>query len=160
MQPGAAPARAFESLESSIRGQVIRPGDPAYDSARQIHNGMIDRRPDAIIRCSGAADVMQTVRFARDHGIAVAVRGGGHSVPGFSVCDGGLLIDLSAANSVRVDRARQAARAAGGATWGDFDHETVAHGLACTGGVMRTTGIGGLTLAGGHGLLMRKFGLA
>jgi FAD/FMN-containing dehydrogenase len=121
---------------------------------------MIDRRPDAIIRCSGAADVMRTVRFARERGIAVAVRGGGHSVPGFSVCDGGLLIDLSAANSVRVDRARQTARAAGGATWGDFDHETVAHGLACTGGVMRTTGIGGLTLAGGHGLLMRKFGLA
>jgi FAD/FMN-containing dehydrogenase len=160
MQPAAAPARGIESLASFVRGQVIRPEDPTYETARRIHNGMIDRRPSAIVRCTGAADVMQCVRFARDTGIATAVRGGGHSVPGFSVCDGGLLIDLSAARSVRVDRARQTARADGGATWGDFDHETGAYGLGSTGGVMRTTGIGGLTLAGGHGLLMRKFGLA
>jgi FAD/FMN-containing dehydrogenase len=121
---------------------------------------MIDRRPAAIVRCSGPADVLHCVRVARESGLTVSVRGGGHSVPGFAVCDGGLMIDLSAANGVHVDRTHRRARAAGGATWGDFDHETQAFGLATTGGVMRATGIGGLTLAGGHGLLMRKHGLA
>jgi FAD/FMN-containing dehydrogenase len=160
MQSAAASARAFESLASSVRGQVIRPEDPPYNEVRKIHNGMIDRKPALIVRCTGAADVLQCVRRARESGMEVSVRSGGHSVVGFGVCDGGLMIDLSTMNGVRVDAARRTARAQAGATWGDFDHETHAYGLATTGGVMRTTGIAGLTLAGGHGLLMRKYGLA
>ena len=160
MQPAVAAASAVDALKASVRGQVVLPEDPGYDDVRKIHNGMIDRRPAAIVRCTGTADVLACVRIARERGMPVSVRGGGHSVPGFCLCDGGLMIDLSAANAVRVDAARRTARAQGGATWGDFDHETAAHGLATTGGLMRTTGIGGLTLAGGHGLLMRKYGLA
>jgi FAD/FMN-containing dehydrogenase len=160
MQPAAAPSRAIETLLASVRGQIVRPEDPSYDDVRRIHNGMIDRKPGLIVRCTGAADVQQCVRVAREHGLLVSIRGGGHSVPGFAVCEGGMMIDLSTAKGVRVDGERRTARAQGGATWGDFDHETHAYGLATTGGVMGTTGIAGLTLAGGHGLLMRKYGLA
>jgi FAD/FMN-containing dehydrogenase len=144
----------------SVRGQIVLPEDPAYNETRKIHNGMIDHKPAIIARCTGAADVLQCVRIAREHGLLVSIRGGGHSLVGFSVCDGGLMIDLSAATGVRVDPAARTARAQGGATWGDFDHETHAYDLATTGGIMRTTGIAGLTLAGGQGLLMRKYGLA
>jgi FAD/FMN-containing dehydrogenase len=130
------------------------------DSARSIHNGMIDRHPALIVRCAGVADVLAAVTCARTHNLVVAVRGGGHGVPGFAVCDGGVMIDLSRMNSVRVDPVARTARAEGGGTWGDFDHETQAFDLATTGGIARPTGIAGLTLGGGHGYLMRTYGLA
>jgi FAD/FMN-containing dehydrogenase len=143
-----------------LRWQVIRPADPGYDTARTLFNAMIDRRPALIARCMGIADVIAAVRFARDHGLRVAVRGGGHNVAGTAQCDGGLVIDLSAMRAVRVDPARRTARAEGGATWRDFDHETQAFGLATTGGTISTTGIAGLTLGGGFGHLSRRHGLA
>jgi FAD/FMN-containing dehydrogenase len=151
---------AVQDFTASLRGEVLRPTDDGYDEARTIHNGMIDSRPTLIARCAGVADVMSSVRFARDQQLLVSVRCGGHSVPGFCVCDGGLMIDLSRMRGVRVDAARQTVRAEGGVTWGDFDHETQAFGLATTGGIARPTGIAGLTLGGGHGFLMRKYGLA
>ena len=149
-----------QDFTASLRGDVLRPTDDGYDETRKIHNGMIDRRPTLIARCAGVADVIASVRFARDQQLLVSVRSGGHSLPGFSVSDGGLMIDLSRMRGVRVDAARQTARADGGVTWGDFDHETQAFGLATTGGLVRPTGIAGLTLGGGHGFLMRKYGLA
>ena len=151
---------AIETFEASLRGELLRAGTAVYEDARQIHNGMIDRRPALIVRCAGASDVIHAVHFARDNHLLVSVRGGGHGVPGFAVCDGGLMIDLSRMKSIRVDPIRRTARAEGGVTWGEFDHETQAFGLATTGGVARPTGIAGLTLAGGHGFLMRKHGLA
>jgi FAD/FMN-containing dehydrogenase len=156
----ALPAAAVEEFKKSLRGQLIAPGDDGYEGVRKIHNGMIDRHPALIVRCAGVADVITAVHFARDHHLLVAVRGGGHGVPGFAVCDGGLMVDLSGMQSVRVDPARQTARAEGGVTWGAFDHETQAFGLATPGGVARPTGIAGLTLGGGHGFLMRSYGLA
>jgi FAD/FMN-containing dehydrogenase len=153
-------ASTLEALHASLRGELLRPGDAGYDDARKIHNGMIDRHPALIVRCAGAADVINAVNFARENHLLVAVRGGGHNVAGFAVCEGGLMIDLSRMRSVWVDPVRQTARAEGGATWGDFDHETEAFGLATTSGSARPTGIGGLTLGGGHGHLMRRFGLA
>jgi FAD/FMN-containing dehydrogenase len=153
-------ATAIEQLKGRLRGDLLCPGDEHYDSARTIHNGMIDRRPALIVRCVGVADVMAAVTFARSNNLVVAVRGGGHGVPGFAVCDGGLMIDLTRMKAVRVDPVGRTARAEGGATWGDFDHETQAFGLATTGGIARPTGIAGLTLGGGHGYLMRTHGLA
>jgi hypothetical protein len=153
-------ATAIEQLKGRLRGDLLCPGDDHYDSARTIHNGMIDRRPALIVRCAGVADVLEAVTFARSHHLIVAVRGGGHGVPGFAVCDGGLMIDLTRMKAVRVDPVGRTARAEGGATWGDFDHETQAFGLATTGGIARPTGIAGLTLGGGHGYLMRTHGLA
>src|SRR5215207_1056159 len=150
----------IDEFAARLRGDLLRPTDEGYDAARTIHNGMIDRRPTLIARCAGVADVITSVQFARDQQLLISVRSGGHSLPGFSVCDGGLMIDLSRMRGVRVDPARQTARAEAGATWGDFDHETQAFGLATTGGVARPTGIAGLTLGGGHGHLMRKHGLA
>ena len=150
----------IQDFRVRLRGDLLRPVDDGYDAARKIHNGMFDRRPALIARCAGAADVIASVQFARDHQLLVSVRGGGHNIVGFALCDGGLMIDLSRMKSVRVDPVRQTARAEGGATWGDFDHETQALGLATTGGIARPTGIAGLTLGGGHGFLMRQFGLA
>ena len=146
-------------LEQGLRGQLVRPGDDGYDEARAIWNGAHDRRPALIVRCAGVADVMRAVDFARSENLLVAVRGGGHSLPGFSTCDGGVVIDLSAMTGVRVDPARRTAVAEGGCTWADFDHETQAFGLAVTGGLVSTTGIAGFTLGGGIGWLMRKVGL-
>jgi FAD/FMN-containing dehydrogenase len=140
---------AVQDFTASLRGGVLRPTDEGYDEARTIHNGMIDRRPTLIARCARVADVMTSVRFARDQQLLVSVRCGGHNVAGFSVCDGGLMIDLSPMRGVRVDAKRQTVRAEGGVTWGDFDHETQAFGLATTGGIARPTGIAGLTLGGG-----------
>src|ERR671932_569127 len=151
---------AVQDFAASLRGAVLRPTDEGYGEARKIHNGMIDRRPTLIARCAGVADVMASVRFARDQQLLVSVRCGGHSVPGFCVCDGGLMIDLSPMRGVRVDAARRTVRAEGGVTWGDFDHETQAFGLATTGGVARPTRIPGLTPGGGHGFLMPKYRLA
>jgi FAD/FMN-containing dehydrogenase len=149
-----------QDFAAGLRGEVLRPDDEGYDETRKIHNGMIDRRPTLIARCAGVADVIASVQFAREQHLLVSVRCGGHSVPGFSVSDGGLMIDLSPMRGVRVDAARRTVRVEGGVTWGDFDHETQAFGLATTGGVARPTGIAGLTLGGGHGFLMRKYGLA
>lgn len=149
----------LEELKQSLRGQLVRPGDEGYDGARAIWNAAHDKRPALIARCSGPADVMRAVEFARSQNLVVAVRGGGHSTPGFSTCEGGLVIDLSRMRGVRVDPDRGTVRAEGGATWGDVDHETQAFGLATTGGMVSTTGIGGFTLGGGIGWLMRKHGL-
>jgi FAD/FMN-containing dehydrogenase len=153
-------ATAIEQFKGQLRGEMLCPGDTHYDNTRTIHNGMIDRRPALIVRCAGVADVITAVNFARSNNLIVAVRGGGHGVPGFAVCDGGLMIDLSRMQAVRVDPVSRTARAEGGCTWGDFDHETQAFGLATTGGIARPTGIAGLTLGGGHGYLMRTYGLA
>src|SRR4051812_21044595 len=149
-----------QELEQGLRGRLIRPGDDDYDEARAIWNGAHDRRPALIVRCAGVADVMRAVDFARSESIPVAVRGGGHSIPGFSTCDGGVVIDLSAMKTVKVDPVSRTATAEGGATWADFDHETQAFGLAVTGGLVSSTGVAGFTLGGGIGWLMRKAGLA
>ena len=153
-------APVVEALEEQLRGQLLRPGDDAYDSARKVWNGMIDRRPALIARCAGVEDITACVDFARDHDLLIAVRGGGHNVAGSAVCDGGLVVDLSSMRSVQVDPKTRTARAASGATWGDFDRETQAFGLATTGGFVSSTGIAGLTLGGGLGWLMCNFGLS
>ena len=151
---------ALEKLKTAMRGPVLCPGDTGYDSVRVIPNAMIDRRPTVIARCVGAADVVASVRFAREKDMVVAVRGGGHSVAGKSVCDGGLMIDLSLMKGIRIDPARRSARAETGMTLGDFDRETQAFGLATTLGVVSKTGIAGLTLGGGWGHMHAKYGLA
>ena len=149
-----------DALRAQLAGSVLSPSDAAYDEARRVHNGLIDRRPALVARCSGTADVQAAVRFARERGLEIAVRGGGHNVAGNAVCDGGLMIDLSAMRGVHVDARARRARAQGGATWGDYNRETQLHGLASTGGVVSTTGVGGLTLGGGLGWLMGKHGMA
>lgn len=146
-------------LQAAIRGQVIRPGDDEYDDARTVWNAAHDKRPALIIRCTGTADVIAAVTFARSQGLLVAIRGGAHSIAGFSTCDGGVVIDLSPMNAVTVDPVRRRAIAQGGATWADFDHETQAFGLAVTGGLVSSTGLGGFTLGGGIGWLLRRHGL-
>jgi FAD/FMN-containing dehydrogenase len=147
-------------LAATVRGSVIKPDDPRYDEARSVYNAMHDRRPAAVVRCADAADVIAAVRVAGDQGLDLAVRGGGHSVPGFGTCDDGLVIDLSPMRNVHVDPAKRTARAGGGATWGDMDHATHAFGLATTGGIISTTGVAGLTLGGGIGHLSRGCGLS
>jgi hypothetical protein len=148
-----------EAFKAGLRGELLLPTDPGYETARHVWNGMIDRRPGLIARCTGAADVLVAVTFAREHGVVVSIRGGGHNVSGRAVCDGGLMIDLSPMKSVRVDPARRTARAEAGVLWGEFDHETQAFGLATPGGSVATTGIAGLTLGGGQGWLNGKYGL-
>ncbi len=150
----------FGALRPTLRGRLLLPADDDYDTARAVHNGMIDRRPAAIVRCAGIADIKRAVAFAREHALPLSVRGGAHGVPGFAVCESGVMLDLSMLTSVTVDPQRRTARAEGGTNWGQFDHETQAFGLATTGGLVRTTGVAGLTLSGGHGFLMRKHGLA
>jgi FAD/FMN-containing dehydrogenase len=151
---------AVQAFADNLRGPLLRPADSGYDEARKVWNGMIDRRPALIARCAGVADVMTAVRFARTHGLLVSVRGGGHNITGNAVCEGGLMIDLSPMKSVRVDQAKRVARAEAGLTWGEYNRETQAFGLASTGGVVSTTGIAGLTLGGGLGWLMGKHGLS
>jgi FAD/FMN-containing dehydrogenase len=148
-----------QELRESILGEVIAPADPSYDEARAVWNAMIDRRPALIIRCAGVADVIAAVQFARSQELEIAVRGGGHSLPGFSTSDGGIVIDLSAMKGIRVDPDAERVVAQGGVTWRELDHETQAFGLALTGGLISSTGIAGFTLGGGIGWLMRKYGL-
>src|SRR5215212_680772 len=147
-------------LAAELRGSVVRPGDADYDAARALWNAAHDRRPEIIVRCAGPADVVAALRFARSEKLEVAVRGGGHSIAGFSGVDGGLVIDLSAMRGVRVDAGARRAYVQGGCVWRDVDVETQVHGLATTGGLVSTTGVGGFTLGGGIGWLMRKHGLA
>ncbi len=149
-----------QQLKASLRGELLLPGDARYDETRKVWNGMIDNRPALIARCAGAADVIDAVKFARDHNLLVSVRCGGHNIAGKSVCDGGLMIDLSGMRSIHIDPAKQTARVAGGALLGDLDREAQAFGLATTAGVVTHTGVGGLTLGGGVGRLARKYGLA
>ncbi len=147
-------------LRGHLRGELVEPSDDGYDAARAVHNGMVDRHPAAIARCADAADVIAAVDFARERGLLVSVRGGGHNVNGFAVNDGGLVIDLSGMRGIWVDPERRSARAEGGATWGDLDHAAHGFGLATTGGVVSTTGVAGLTLGGGIGHLSRAHGLS
>ena len=148
-----------EAFRSQLRGVLLTPGDGGYDEARRIWNAMIDRRPALIARCAGVADVMRSVAFARERGLPLAVRGGGHNIAGNAVCDGGLMIDLSRMRSVWIDSGGGRARVEGGATLVDLDHEAQAFGLATPLGINSTTGVAGLTLGGGFGWLSRKFGL-
>jgi len=143
-----------------MAGVILLPADAAYEETRRVHNGLIDKRPAVVARCHGTADVQAAVRFAREHGLEISVRGGGHNVAGNAVSDGGLMIDLSAMRAVHVDPRARRARAQGGSTWGDYNRQTQLYGLASTGGVVSTTGIGGLTLGGGLGWLMGKHGMA
>jgi len=145
---------------ANLRGALLRPEDNGYEQARKVWNGMIDRHPALIARCAGVADVIAAVRFAREHGLLVSVKGGGHNITGNAVCEGGLMIDLSPMKSVRVDPVKRRARAEAGLTWGEYNRETQAFGLASTGGVVSTTGIAGLTLGGGLGWLGAKHGLS
>ncbi len=150
---------AIGAFGERLRGQLLRPEDAGYDPARQVWNAMIDRRPALIARCAGASDVLAAVAFAREHGLPLAVRGGGHGVAGKAVCDDGLMIDLSPMKGIRVDPVARTARAEPGVLWEEFDQEAHAFGLATVGGVVGTTGIAGLTLGGGQGWLTGKHGL-
>ena len=149
-----------DELREQVRGEVVTQGDDGYEEARKVYNAMIDKRPSAVVRSRNAGDVMAAVRFARDNELDLSIRGGGHSVPGFGTNDDGVVIDLSSMRGVRVDPKTKTARSEGGATWGDFNHATHALGLATTGGIISTTGVGGLTLGGGIGYLARGFGLS
>ena len=150
-----------QDLRETVRGQVFTPGDDGYAEACRVWNGEHDdRRPAIVVRCTGSADVIAAVGFARSNHLAIAVRGGGHSLAGFSTCDDGIVIDLSPMSGVRVDPVARRATVGGGAVWADVDHETQAHGLATTGGLVSTTGVAGFTLGGGIGWTMRKYGLA
>lgn len=149
----------LEPLRAQFSGQLLEEESPGYEDARRVHNGMIDRRPALIARCEGAADIIDAVRFGVANGLEISVRGGGHNVAGSAVCEGGLMIDLAPMKGVTVDPARRTAIAQPGVTWGLFNRETQLHGLATTGGVVSSTGVSGLTLGGGIGWLMGKYGL-
>jgi hypothetical protein len=150
---------AVDELQASFRGELVGPGDGGYDEHRKVWNGSIDRHPGLIARCAGVADVRHAVRFAREHGLVVAVRGGGHSFPGLSVCDDGMLIDLAPMKGIRVDPEAGTARAQAGVLLGELDRETQSFGLAVPAGIVTHTGLAGLTLGGGIGWIMRKYGL-
>ena len=153
-------ADSIAELRKQFTGQIVQPNDRSYDEVRKVHNGLIDKRPAIIARCLGPADIVDAVRMAREQQLEVAVRGGGHNVAGRSAVDGGMMIDLSPMQGIHVDPSARVARAQGGLTWNLFNRETQLHGLATTGGVISTTGIGGLTLGGGLGWLMGKHALA
>ena len=149
-----------QELRESVEGEVVAPSDPGYAEACKVWNGAHDRRPALVVRCAAAGDVATAVGFARSNDLEIAVRGGGHSIAGFSTCDNGIVIDLSQMNEVHVDPATRRATVGGGAVWADVDNETQPHGLATTGGLVSSTGVAGFTLGGGIGWTMRKFGLA
>ncbi|MEU8752694.1 FAD-binding oxidoreductase [Streptomyces chartreusis] len=152
--------RLLGRLRGAVRGTVVEPGDPAYDEARKVYNAMHDRRPAIIVRAVDTGDVMATVDFAREQGVPLAVRGGSHSVPGYGTCDGGVVLDLGLMRGIRVDPDTRTAWVEGGCTWADVNHATHAFALATTGGIVSTTGVGGLTTGGGLGHLARRCGLA
>jgi len=156
----AAAASGFDDLAGILRGELILPGHDAYDESRKVWNGMIDKHPAAIARCTGAADVMDVVKYARDNNIPVSVRGGGHNVAGKALKDGAITIDLAGMHGIWVDPAKKRARVQGGAIWAALDRETLAFNLVTNGGTVSTTGVGGLTLGGGLGWIMRKHGLS
>jgi FAD/FMN-containing dehydrogenase len=160
MKPSSSLQEAVSTLGGAFAGQLLQPGDNGYDDSRRVHNGLIDKRPAVIARCRGVADVVDAIGLARKLGLEVAVRGGGHNVAGRATIDGGLMVDLSLMRGIHVDAIRRTVRAEGGATWADLNRETQLHGLAVTGGVVSTTGVAGLTLGGGLGWLMSKYGLA
>ncbi len=153
-------ADQLAALRDAFSGQLLEAADDGFELARQVHNGLIDRRPALIARCRNTADIVDAVRFAQDAGLEICVRGGGHNVAGRAVVDGAFMIDLSPMKGIRVDPDARTARAQGGVVWRELNRETAAHGLAVTGGVISTTGIAGLTLGGGLGWLMAKYGLA
>ncbi|MDQ3058436.1 MAG: FAD-binding oxidoreductase [Pseudomonadota bacterium] len=152
-------AEQITALKQGVQGAVILADDPSYDSARQVWNAMIDKHPAAIVRCASVHDVVHAVNFARSHGLALAVRGGGHNIAGSAVCEGGLVIDLSQMRAVQVDAGARRASVQGGATLADFDAAAQAHGLAVPLGINSTTGVAGLTLGGGFGWLSRQYGM-
>ena len=149
-----------ERLRGAVHGEVIEPGDPGYDEARRVYNAMHDRRPAVIVRAADVGDVIAAVDLAREEDLPLAVRGGSHAVAGYGTCDGGVVLDLGRMRGIRVDPAARTARAEGGCTWADFNHAAHAFGLATTGGVVSSTGVGGLTTGGGMGYLARRYGLA
>ena len=151
---------AIDGLRGAFRGELLRPGDPTFDETRAVHNGMIDRYPRLIARCANVADVLTAVTFGREHDLDTAVRSGGHNGAGLAVVDDGLVIDLSEMTGVRIDPEAKSVRVEPGCTWGDVDHATHAFGLATVSGIISTTGVGGLTLGGGHGYLTRTYGLS
>ena len=150
----------LKSLAATFSGALLRPGDNGYEEARRLHNGLIDKRPRLIARCLGTADIVDALGFAQESGLEISVRGGGHNVAGRAVTNGGVMIDLSLMRGVRVNPDAHTVRAQGGVTWREFNRETAVHGLATTGGVISTTGIAGLTLGGGLGWLLGKYGLS
>ncbi|HXG77453.1 MAG TPA: FAD-binding oxidoreductase [Gaiellaceae bacterium] len=160
MSAGHVEEAALEAALAGIRGEVVRKGEPGWDEARRVWNGMIDRAPEAIVRCTGTADVVAALGWAREQGLPVSVRAGGHNVAGTAVVERGVVLDLGGMRSVRVDLERRTVRAGGGARLGDVDHETQAHGLATPLGVVSRTGVAGLTLHGGMGFLTRRLGLS
>ena len=149
----------LDMLRHAVRGKVLLPQDAGYDVARTVWNATVDRRPAVIVQCTGTADVIQAVNFARDHGLTLAVRGGGHNIAGSAICNNGLVVDLSQLRSVHVDPQDNVAWVSPGATLGDFDHEAQALGLATPLGINSTTGVAGLTLGGGFGWLTRQYGM-
>jgi FAD/FMN-containing dehydrogenase len=151
--------RGLSALRETFAGEIVVPGDPGYDRARAVWNATTDRRPALVVRPSGVADVVGALRFAREEELVVAVRCGGHSIPGLSTCDGGIVVDLSAMRGAEVDPQRRTARVSGGALLADLDDAAQAHGLVCPVGVVSHTGAAGLTLGGGMGRLQRKLGL-
>src|SRR6516162_8324664 len=151
---------AIISLRKRLRGALLQASDPGYAEARTIWNAMIAKRPALIARVSGSADVVACVNFARENGVPLSVRGGGHNVAGTALCDGGLMIDMSLRRGVRVDPLRRIVRVEGGATWGDVDHETQPFGLVVPSGIVSNTGVAGFTMGGGFGWTSRKFGYA
>jgi FAD/FMN-containing dehydrogenase len=158
--PGLLDNSHIERFRARLRGTLLQVGDDGYDAARRVWNGMIDKHPALIARCTGPADVVEAVRFAHEHNLLISVRGGGHNVAGNAVCEGGLMIDLSHMTGIQVDPVRRTARVQGGATWGMLDRETQRFGLATPGGTVSTTGVAGLTLGGGYGSLRNKYGLS
>jgi FAD/FMN-containing dehydrogenase len=150
---------AIDQFRASLRGELIQPQDEGYDAARKVYNGMIDRKPRFIVRCSDVTDIISSVKFAREKNLLLAVRGGGHNGAGLGVCDGGLVIDLSRRRGIRVNPKDRTVQVESGCTWGEVDHATHVFGLAVPSGIISTTGVAGLTLGGGHGYLTRKFGL-
>src|SRR6476646_2113884 len=153
-------ADAIVDLATTFSGELLTPRDAGYEEARRVHNGLVNKRPALIARCRGVADVADAIRLARKLGLEVAVRGGGHNVAGRATIDGGLMIDLAPMKGIHVDPKSRTARVQGGVTWAELNRETQLHGLAVTGGVVSTTGIAGLTLGGGVGWLMGRYGLA